>query len=128
MIRITSDWRAVDREIDRLERMPSGRTQQSLTGILHAGFELTQAAVHVESGALRASGQVSSNVDRLTHTWEGEISYGEDSGPVDYAIYEQRRGAHWVGDSAAKGDHDFLDPLKTLHEAYVLAILMGMGK
>lgn len=126
MLQINSNWDPIEKEIDRLERMPDGKTRQALKATINTGFALTQAAVHVETGALKASGRVSDSYDRFDREWTGEIQYGDDSGPVDYAIYEKRRGVHWVGPSAAKGDHDFFTPLKALHELFVTAILMGM--
>ena len=128
MIHLNSDWSAVDREIDRLERQPSAKTKQVLKAVLEVGFGLTQAAVHTETGALKASGRTSTDTDKSTHTWEGEISYGDTSGPVDYAIYEKRRGVHWVGDSSVKGDHDFFRELPTLHPLWVAAMLAGLKR
>ena len=128
MIHIDSDWSEVEAEIDRVNAMPSRSMAHKLEAVLDFGFTLTQSAVHVESGALKASGKKQSDRDKATHTWSGEISYGEDTGPVDYAIYEKRRGVHWVGDSAGKGDHNFLRPLTVLGPLFVGAILEGLGK
>lgn len=128
MIQIISDWSDVEVEIDRVAKMPTRAMTKKLDAVLDFGFTLTQSAVHVESGALKASGKQQSDRDKTTHTWSGEISYGEDTGPVDYAIYEQRRGVHWVGDSAGKGDHNFLRPLTVLGPLFVGAILEGLGK
>lgn len=122
MLQIHSDWSEVERELDRLERAPSQKDRQVLKGVLNVGFASTQAVVHTESGALKASGQTDTSYSKLDHRWEGEISYGEDEGPVDYAIYEKRRGVHWVGDSAGKGDHDFMRPLETLGPLWVATI------
>ena len=127
MIRITSDWSDIDRELTRLEMMPTAKTKMGLKAVLDFGFAATQAAVHRVSGALAASGQVSTGHAMGTATWEGEISYG-DAGPVDYAIYEKRRGVHWVGGSAARGDHDFMRPLAALHPMWVEAMLNGLRK
>lgn len=128
MIAITSDWSAVEAELDRLERLPSGKARQGLKAVMNVGFDMTQAAVHEETGALKASGRVDDEIHHADHVWEGTISYGDDSGPVDYAIYEQRRGVHWAGDSSAKGDHDFFRMLPSLHPLFVMAILMGLKK
>ena len=127
MIQIKSDWDAVERELARLERMPDGETKRALNAVLEMGFGLTQEAVHVESGALKASGRKSSDRDVMTHEWQGEIVYG-DSEAVDYAIYEKRRGVHWVGATAGKGDHDFMRPMETIGPLYVAAILKGLSK
>lgn len=122
MIQIHSNWTGVDREISRLEKLPSVKDRQLLKGVLAMGFASTQAAVHEETGALKASGRTDDFYSNMDHKWEGEITYGDDRGPVDYAIYEKRRGVHWVGDSAAKGDHDFFRPLEALHEVWVATI------
>ena len=127
MIQVKSDWSAVERELDRLSRMPDGETKRALNGVLDAGFAATQAAVHVETGARKASGKKSSSRNRATHEWQGEISYG-DAQFVDYAIYEKRRGVHWAGASSARGDHDFMRPLEALGPAFVAAILKGLSK
>ena len=127
MIRITSDWSDIDRELTRLEMMPTAKTKMGLKAVLDFGFAATQAAVHVESGALKASGKVSTGHAMGMATWEGEISYG-DAGPVDYAIYEKRRGVHWAGKSSARGDHDFMRPLAALHPMWVEAMLNGLRK
>lgn len=125
MIEVKSDWDAVDRELARLERMPTTEMTHSLNAVLDFGFGLTQAAVHVETGALKASGKKETNKQGLTHEWHGSITYG-DSTAVDYAIYEKRRGVHWAGASAGKGDHDFMRPLEALHPMFVAAILKGL--
>lgn len=124
-IRINSDWSEIDRELDRVANLPGRRTKRVLDSVLDKGFALTQAAVHVETGALKASGQHSSDLNRMTHTWEGEIVYGSSgfSGPVDYAIYEKARDVGGAGGpSDAKGDHDFIQPLAALDIDYRIAI------
>jgi len=125
MIEVTTDWSDVERELDRLMMMPTMKAKAALHAVLDFGFAQTQAAVHVESGALKASGKIS--VSGGGETWEGEIQYG-GAGPVDYAIYEKRRGTHWVGKSAARGDHDFMRPLADLHPLWVEAMLEGLRK
>ena len=127
MVIWVGDYRELEHELDRLERLPDLKMRGLLDNALEASFQLTQEAVHVESGALRASGKMESSSSRLTQTWEGEISYGDD-GLVDYAIYEKRRGVHWVGPSGAKGDHDFMRPLDSVGPMFRAAILHGLGK
>lgn len=122
MLQVNSDWSGPEDKLKRFEKLPSGRTKRALDAVLDVGFGLTQAAVHTETGALKASGKSSSSLDRMDHAWEGEIAYGEEQGPVDYAIYEARRGVHWVGDSAAKGDHNFMRPLEALDPLFVAVI------
>jgi len=123
MIHITSDFSAIDREIDRItNRQPTRKMKRNLDAVLELGFAQTQAVVHVETGSLKSSGNSSSKSDRLTKRWEGEIQYGGPStsinNPVDYAIYEKRRD----------GAHDFFAPLHLLHPLYVSAILRGLEK
>lgn len=125
VIHLSSDWSEIDREMDRLENLPGLKGKMLLDAVLHKGFLLTQAAVHVETGALKASGQEDSEVDKLTSTWEGEITYGSpgDSGPVDYAIYEKARGVGGAGGASdAKGDHDFIRPLAALDIDFRMAL------
>jgi hypothetical protein len=132
MIHLSSDYTALDREIDRLGRMPDFKTVAELDAVLHQGFVKTQAAVHVETESLKASGKESSEVDKLDHAWEGEIEYGGPSlgpnNPVNYAIYEKARGAGGAGGpSDLKGDHDFMAPLPSLHPSYITAIKKGLA-
>lgn len=128
MIRIKSDWSEVDAELDRLERAPGPKERQVLKAVLEVGFGLTQAAVHTETGALKASGKTNTDYDRMDDRWQGEITYGDDPGPVDYAIYEKRRGVHWAGASSAKGDHDFFRPLEALDPLWVAAVKGALEK
>lgn len=125
VIRLESDYSEFDREFDRLESMPGPKARMLLDAVLHKGFILTQAAVHVETGALKASGEEDSEVNKATHTWEGDITYGDpgDDGPVDYAIYEKERGVGGAGGASdAKGDHDFMRPLDSLDLDYRMAM------
>lgn len=127
MIHIDSDWSDIDRELSRIENMPDTKMEVKLYSVLSFGYTETQAAVHVESGALKSSGKQSQKVDQAQNQWEGEIEYGGAGSSVDYAIYEKRRGVHWVGPSAAKGDHDFMRPLGALDPLFVAAIKEGLG-
>lgn len=125
VIHLSSDWSEIDREMDRLENLPGLKGKMLLDAVLHKGFLLTQAAVHVETGALKASGEESSEVHKATQTWEGDITYGDpgDSGPVDYAIYEKERGVGGAGGASdAKGDHDFIRPLTALDIDFRMAL------
>lgn len=127
MIRITGSYGALDRELARLEGLPDFKTKRALDAVLRGGFAATQAAVHVETGALKASGTSSSEVDQLDAEWRGEIIYGDKPGPVDYAIYESRRGVGGAGGASdVKGDHDFMRPLESLDAAYIEAIVKGL--
>lgn len=125
VIHLSSDWSEIDRELDRLENLPSRKASMLLDAVLHKGFLLTQAAVHEETGALKRSGKEESTVRKSTGTWEGEITYGSpgDGGPVDYAIYEKNRGVGGAGGpSDAKGDHDFIRPLTALDLDFRMAL------
>lgn len=126
MIEVTSDWSDVDDELDRLSRMPTPEMTAELDGAMAFGFALTQAAVHRVTGALADSGKLKAGKSLGEHEWTGEIIYGDES-VVDYAIYEKRRGVHWVGGSAARGDHDFMRPLDTIEPVFVAAILGGLS-
>jgi hypothetical protein len=126
---IRGDYGDLDRELDRLAGQPTRRTRRRLDAVLHQGFEMTQAAVHTETGALKESGQVESDVDRVANTWEGDITYGSpgENGPVDYAIYEKERDVGGAGGpSDAKGDHDFFAPLETLDAEYRIALMEAL--
>lgn len=129
MIHISGDYSELDREFDRLDNMPNRRTKANLDAVLHVGFAMTQAAVHVDTGALKASGTEESEITQATDTWEGTIEYGGDGGAVDYAIYEKERGVGGAGgESDAKGDHDFIAPLEALDPLYRKAILESLKK
>lgn len=130
MIHIQSDWSQVDAEIDRVLGMPGPKAKALLDAVLEMGFAVTQEAVHIETGSLKASGQHKSDVDPFDKKWVGTIEYGGvtlgPNNPVDYAIYEKARGTHWAGPSSIKGDHDFFAGLPALHPAYVAAMKAGL--
>lgn len=124
MIHLSSDYSEIDAELDRLTRMPTAKAKHLLDWVLSTGFKLTQAAVHVETGALKASGTKESSVNRIFQVWEGEITYGSPGGsPVDYAIYEKARGIGGAGGpSDAYGDHNFMAPLHSLDPEFRAAL------
>lgn len=128
MIILKSNWKAIEKELARLENAPQAAAKY-LDVVLHGGFAATQAAVHVETGSLKSSGRATTDFDG--NTWRGEITYGGISlgvnNPVTYAIYEKARGAHWAGPSSAKGDHDFMAPLEKLDSLYLKAILKALS-
>jgi hypothetical protein len=105
-----SDWSEIDRELDRLSKMPDPETVALLDAGLAELFGFSQSVVDVVTGSLKGSGRKSSQVDRAGHTWQGEITYGGNStgvnNPVDYAWYEQRRN----------GSHDFMKPVVMLSD------------
>lgn len=66
----------VDDWLDALDAHagPGTETKQALNAVLQAGFEETQAIVHVITGSLKASGRTDTSADG--NSWEGEIRYG----------------------------------------------------
>lgn len=125
-IEIESDWSDVNRELDRLERLPNGAAITLLDALLGASFSAVEANVHILTGRLKGTGTVHSWT--LGPLWEGRIHYGTPGffdvhhhhyGPeVMYAIFEKRRG----------GTHDFFNPAKAMESAFVegmVAILRG---
>lgn len=118
MIRLRSNWREFERELDRLEQVPT-KASLAMDTIFHKGFAETQAIVHVVTGSLKSSGRAETEFDG--DTWRGTISYGGVSfgirNPVTYAIYEKARDE----------DHDFFVPLKALDSLYVKAILKALS-
>lgn len=114
-IRIDIDISDVDDELARLQRV-TARDLLPLEAVLAAQQAATQAAVHIITGSLKASGRAQSQADR--HSWTGTITYGGPSpgsvnDPVDYAIYELRR----------RGGHDFIAPAVAMDGDYAEAIL-----
>jgi hypothetical protein len=131
-VRLRSNWRGIDQELDRLDRLPDARTIAMLDSVLAAGFAATQAAVHVQTGSLKSSGDSHSEFLQATKEWKGEISYGGASlgpnNPVNYAIYEAARGIGGAGGASdAQGDHNFMAPLSASHLAYVKAMLKALN-
>lgn len=92
-----------------------------LEALVQAAFVETQAATHVITGSLKASGKTDTDFDG--DVWSGQITYGGElwktpapgppNNPVVYAIYEMARG----------GEHDFFGPL-VAYEGRVEEILM----
>lgn len=122
---LRSDWSGIDRELDRISRLPGPATIARLDAVLAAGFAATQAKVHRRTGSLASSGASESEFIRATKEWKGQISYGGPSlgvnNPVDYAIYEQRRKPD------EHGDHDFMAPLAAYHLAYIDVMLKALN-
>lgn len=115
---------SLDQVIEDLKRLggpPGFKVVHALEAVLQAAFLETQAATHIITGSLKASGRTSSDFTD-EKVWEGEISYGgpqyrdvapgPPNDPVDYAIYEMARG----------GDHDFFAALPGFDDAWVHAI------
>lgn len=128
---LRSRWRDIDKHLDHLANLPDPALIARLDAILGAGFQATQDTVHVVTGSLKSSGRKSTEFQRATREWKGEISYGGVSlgpnNPVNYAIYEAARGVGGAGgESDARGNHNFMSPLSTLHLAYIDAMLKAM--
>jgi hypothetical protein len=89
-IRIEVDMTDVDKEFDRLKHLPAGPMIEGLESILATTFAETQLTTPVDTGSLRGSGKISSEVTE--DKWDGAITYGGESpgfphNPVDYAWY-----------------------------------------
>lgn len=108
------DLSPVERDMDKLKRLPGRRGKRILDNVLDNQTEMVQVNVHVETGSLKSTIRNESKL--AISKWTGTISAGGPSlgvnNPVDYAIYEKRRG----------GDHDFMKIADKLHYQYINAI------
>jgi len=146
-VRFTVEIGDSEHELDRLDHMDL-RFQLAMDAVLTQQFEATQAAVHVISGSLKASGTHNSRIRR--GVWEGEIIYGgrlkraptpaghaqgsdaRPRNPVKYAQIEQARSG---GRQAAHGSrsghadsHDFMlaaEGFEAEYEQAIMAYLRG---
>lgn len=110
-IHFSEHGEAISEWIARLDAAagPSYKTTVELEALLRAAFVETQAATHIITGSLKASGKTESDFDG--DIWTGKIVYGgalwktpapgPPNDPVDYAIFEMARG----------GEHDFFSGL-----------------
>lgn len=136
------DVRDSERELDRLDHLDP-QFLLALDAVLTQQFEATQAAAHVISGSLRASGTHNSRIRR--GVWEGEITYGgklksapvpepgvtgRDAlprNPVRYAQIEQARSggrqARHGSRSGHADSHDFMLPADGFEPEYEQAIM-----
>lgn len=120
-MRIEVHSKLVEAELERLEDGPGIRDLIRFEAVLAAQYTATQAAVHIDTTSLKNSGKQSSSHNRTTDVWEGKITYGGPSrpiNPVDYAQYEQARG----------GSHDFMRPAVKLSPRYLTEILNFFDK
>lgn len=124
MIHIESDWSEIEKELDRIEGLPDAKARLALDVVLQEVYVDTQGKVHIQTGSLKDSGKVDSDVDKFDHSWEGDITYGGPSSgpnnPVDYAIYEKRREPDELG------DHNFMRDVLLHHPSWVAAVRAGL--
>lgn len=110
MIEIHTDFSDVYRELDRLDHVPASVILR-LEAILASQFASSQSEVHIITGSLKNSGDMSSEFK--DEVWEGNIVYGGLSpgfpnDPVKYAEYEQARNF----------PHDFMAVAISMDERY----------
>lgn len=118
-VQVHGDYKAIDAHFDKLMNAPTPKGIAALDAVLNTGLGMVKIVTHVQTGSLKSSVKAESEtVGR--HDWEGTITAGGPSegvnNPVDYAIYEKRRG----------GDHDFFEPLPGLHPLWIDAVKEGM--
>ena len=111
MFYLEVDISDVEKELDRIIDGPGKEDIIEFEAVLATQYQVTQQAVHIQTGSLRNSGKISSVSQ--PEKWEGKIQYGGPSigfphNPVKYAEYEQER----------EGAHDFMEPIYTLDERY----------
>jgi hypothetical protein len=90
-------------ELDRLAKGPDAKTLAAMEAALLLGYSMTEAKVHVITGALKASGHPQSSFDRFT--WTGEIDFARIPG-----IYELARGDSPTKHHPSPGQHYFMNP------------------
>lgn len=117
------DVTEAERELNRLADGPGEEGWLRFEMVLATLFVSTQAAVHVITGSLKATGRVNSR--HVGGTWRGSISYGGAFNPelpppapgppqkVDYAIYEQARGF----------GHDFMAAVDHADQRFIQSML-----
>lgn len=119
MIQIHGDYAEIDAHFDKLSKAPTPRGVMALEAVLNTGLGIVKVGTHVLTGSLKASEKADSERTE-PHGWEGTITAGGPStgvnNPVDYAIYEKRRG----------GAHDFFEPLDGMKPLWVKAVQEGM--
>lgn len=117
MIIIKSDYTDMDRELDRLEGMPTVDMTAGLDGVLDLGFAQAEAIVHVQTGRLKASGNKKSSAKGSQ--WIGEFSFpAVNRKGTPYGVYERARG----------GLHDFLRLTPLLKPLFKVALVAGLRK
>lgn len=113
-VTVTMDATEVIRELDRLSSLPGPETRR-FESILASSFTETQAAVHVITGQLKASGRPSSQSS--DGSWTGTISYARHPG-----IFELARG-NTPTMNHPEGGHGFFGPAYDTPKEYERAML-----
>lgn len=94
MISISSNIDRMLNEIKRLTDPMGSNLPDRFESIVVTQFQLTQRAVHIQTGSLKSSGKLDTDTD--DNSWKGTISYGGISSgvhnPVRYAGHELERG------------------------------------
>lgn len=112
---------ALEEEIDRVTLVDEPyRITGPLNEVLYEAFADTQARVaspahphvptYMPTGKLLESGRVDQTFDG--NVWIGTITYGDSTGPVNYALFEMARG----------GIHDWFAGLPMFGDRYIAAI------
>lgn len=132
---IMSDWTDIDKELDRLESMPTDEMKARLGETLEKMTESIRAVTHVVTGSLKGSERSEILPSENENEWRGQFVAGGPStginNPVRYAAYERARGT--IGDfgrglGSAKGDHNFLAPAEAYQDVFletIRAVLQG---
>lgn len=118
MINIKSDYSEIQELLRKLQNPMRTSLRERLDTILQTQFQYSQAAVHVQTGSLKASGAHDSSATETS--WKGKLSYGGVStgvhNPVKYAVEELERGQ----------SHDYMRDALELNVGYGRAIAAWM--
>lgn len=138
------DTTDADRELRRIGDGPDALTHLRFEAILTDQFQVTQQAVHIITGSLKASG-THEGIPGDDGAWQGRIRYGGEPpyqtapspGPARdagaYAQMEQARGIAWNDydyDTDTYGNHNWMAALnfgygQDQYEEAILAFLRG---
>ncbi len=122
-VEISLDTSEFDRKMAHLVDGPDRFTHLKFAATNLTQFTMSQAAVHVQTGSLLASGTVDPRTSE--GQWSGEIIYGRggvpkgaEPGPArnpgKYAIFEFERGGNhnWIKASGLRSrEHQYLDAI-----------------
>lgn len=111
MFYIEMDISDLEKELDRIIDGPGLEDVVEFESVLATQFQMTQRAVHIQTGSLKNSGRMRGEM--TSDKWEGVIVYGGASpgfphNPVKYAHYEQER----------EGAHDYMKLIYALDDRY----------